>query len=220
MKRSAARQLSLAIVAVFTIAATAAAGGVRGRVNPPSAPPAPETPEGAFYWNAWNGFLSAREARVDPRRDLTVVLRGSSEDEPSGCEYAISGGDLMPRTMVAQAGGTIRIENKDGTPHELSIEGLEGGAPLATAPGNARPLTVAAGGPYAVTDALYGHVHGTIVAVDDLVACGSFGDDGRFEFADIAPGEYQLVVLRNGEEIHTQAVTVGDGTSELERIAL
>lgn len=209
----------LVALAAIPLATTALAGPVRGRVALPEASE-PEVPENAYYWNAWNGFLAAREAAVDPRREMTVVLRGTPSEDPEGCHYAIQGGDLSPETMVAPAGSTIRIENQDGTPHELSIEGLEGGAALATAPGNARPVTVPAGGPYVVADALYGHVHGTIVPIDDLVACGTFAADGAFEFPAIPAGNYRLSIFRGGEEIHGQDVLINEGATEIERISL
>ncbi len=221
-RRRAALLLVAAVALVsfaLPLATTALAGPVRGRVALPEATE-PEALEDAFYWNAWNGFLAAREATVDPRREMAVVLRGTSSGEPEGCRYAIQGGDLSPKTMVAPAGGTIRIENQDGTAHELSIDGLEGGAPLATAPGNARPVTVPAGGPYAVTDALYGHVHGTIVPIDDLVACGTFAADGAFEFPSVPAGNYRLSIYRGGEEVHGQDVLINEGATEIERISL
>ncbi|MEM6955218.1 MAG: hypothetical protein AAF645_05995 [Myxococcota bacterium] len=214
-----AKWSALGLVAGLSlVAAVASAGEVTGRfaVANRSMPPSQD----AHYWNAWNGFVAAGPARVDLRREFTAVLRGGAAGDPVGCSYRIRGGDLLPRTMVVKAGARFRLENGDGTPHELTIEGIEGGAPIPTAAGNARPITAPAGGPYAVSDAVYAHIRGTIVPVDDLAACGTIGEDGAFSFPEVPAGNYKLAIYRGGEVVHEQDVQVGTGELEVPRINL
>ncbi|MFT5355319.1 MAG: hypothetical protein ACI9KE_002538 [Polyangiales bacterium] len=215
------KRLALALtLTTLGISSTAWAGAVRGQLAVGNQT-VPESQQSDHYWNAWNGFIAAREMNVDLTRELSVVLRGGEVAEPVDCEYTLHGGDLGSRTMVVKTGARIRLMNGDGAVHELAIEGLsDEGATLPTAPGNARQLTIPAGGPYIVTDALYAHVQGTIVPVDDLAACGRVAADGAFTLPEVPPGDYVLAVYRNGEQVHEQNVTLEAGVVEVDRISL
>ena len=215
------KRLALALtLTTLSISSTAWAGAVRGRIAVGTRTVA-ESQQAEHYWNAWNGFIAAREMNVDLTRELTVLLRGGDVAEPVDCEYTLRGGDLGSRTMVVKTGARIRLMNGDGAVHELAIEGLsEEGATLPTAPGNARQLTIPAGGPYVVTDALYAHVRGTIVPVDDLAACGRVAADGAFTLPEVPAGDYVLAVYRGGEQVHEQNVTLEAGVVEVDRISL
>lgn len=204
--------------AALLIASDALAGPVRGELELPDDEVTSEA-EGPdpYYWNAWNGFLEPRKRTINPRRELAVVLTGAEVTEPSGCEYQIVGGDLQPRTIVTKAGASLRIENRDGCTHELQSDGIEGFAPLATAPGNARAINVPSGGPHELSDRLYGHIHGWVIGVDDLVACASITSDGKYQFESVPAGEYTLTVYRDGEAVATQPVEVtGDAPLTIE----
>ena len=215
-----ARAARIAAVCVLTlVTATALAAQVTGRVRLPNAPPQEDTPN-TFYWKAWNGFVASPAARLDARREVSVVLTGAGPDEPIGCTYRLSGGDFLPRTLVVKSGSTLRIENQDGCSHELQSEDLPDFSPLATNPGNARPVAVPTGGPYTVTDRLYGHVRGVVVPVDDLVACATVNPNGSFSFSSVPAGEYTLKVFREGEAIHEAPVTISDRELTLDPIAV
>lgn len=226
--RRAPRSLLLATaVSAFTaaallIASDALAGPVRGELNLPDDEVTSETEGPApYYWNAWNGFLEPRKRTINPQRELAVVLTGAEVAEPSGCEYRIAGGDLKPRTIVTKGGASLRIENRDGCTHELQSDGIDGFAPLATAPGNARAINVPSGGPHELTDRLYGHIQGWVIGVDDLVACASITDDGKYQFESVPAGEYTLSVYRDGEEVATAPVAVtGDAPITIDPITL
>ncbi|MEZ4253293.1 MAG: hypothetical protein R3B99_34225 [Polyangiales bacterium] len=206
------------LIGVLAASATAFAGPLRGTVRLP-APTEPEpgsTPP--YYWNVWNGFVDPADARVDASREVSVILVGGSVPEPIGCDVALSGGDFLPRTMVARPGQPLRIRNGDGCVHELQSSDLPELAPLGTTPGNTRSVTIPAGGPYHVSDRLYGHVQGVVHAVPDLAACGRVGRDGAFVFEGVPSGEYTLKVLRGETEVHSATVTVTDGETTLEPI--
>lgn len=223
------RSLMLAIgVSVISavallVANDALAGPVRGELNLPDDEVSATEGEGPrpYYWNAWNGFLEPRKRTMNPRRELAVVLTGEGVPNPVGCDYRITGGDLQPRTIVTKAGASLRIENRDGCTHELQSEGIEGFAPLATAPGNARAINVPGGGPHELSDRLYGHIHGWIIGLDDLVACAAIADDGKYEFEPVPAGEYTLTVYRDGEEVTSKPVVVtGDAPLTVDPITL
>ena len=214
--------VSMAGAAALLVASDAMAGPVRGALTLPGDEVNTED-EGPhpYYWNAWNGFLEPRKRTMNPRRELTVVLTGGGVPQPIGCDYRIIGGDLQPRTIVTKAGTSLRIENRDGCSHELQSEGIEGFAPLATAPGNARAIRVPSGGPHELSDRLYGHIHGWILALDDLVACATIAEDGKFEFQSVPPGDYTLRVYRCGEEVRSLPVAVtGEAPLAIDPITL
>ncbi len=165
------------------------------------------------YWEVRNGILPTRPDHLDPRRELTVVLRGAEAADEPGCDYGLRGGDLMPRTMIVEAGSTLRITNHDATAHELHADALDGFTALSTAPGMARSQRIPAGGPYDVADKIYPHIHGKIVAVTGLVACGQLDARGAYRFANVAAGSYQLEVYRSGEVVAHQDVELADGGS-------
>lgn len=207
------------LIGSLAASATAFAGPLRGTVqlNTPTEDEPGATPP--YYWNVWNGFVEAANPRADASRELAVVLVGGAVPEPIGCEFAISGGDLLPKTMAVRPGQVLRIRNGDGCVHELQSTELAELAPLGTSPGNTRSVTVPEGGPYAITDRLYGHVGGVVHAVDGLAACGRVSRDGSFVFEGVPAGEYTLKVLRGAEELHAASVTVTEGETTLEPIA-
>lgn len=213
---------SATTAAALLIASDALAGPVRGEIQlPDDEVTTEEDGPRPYYWNAWNGFLEPRKRTINPQRELAVVLTGEGVAEPIGCEYRIAGGDLKPRTIVAKAGASLRIENRDGCTHELQSEGIDGFAPLATAPGNARAINIPAGGPHELTDRLYGHINGWIIGKADLVACATIADDGKYEFESVPVGEYTLTVYRDGEEVTSAPVAVtGDAPLTIDPLTL
>lgn len=211
------KTLTWTILAAGVATATALAAPIRGSVQMPSGSAAePASEENTYYWKVWNGVVDPRTPRPDPSRELAVVLTGEGVEEPIGCTYAIRGGDLHPATLVVKAGAAMRIENRDGCSHELQSEGIPDFAPLATAPGNARAINVPAGGPYTITDRLYGHVSGTVHPITDLAACARVGADGAFVFEGIPNGEYTLKIFRGAEEVHAAPVVVQDAPITIE----
>jgi hypothetical protein len=198
---------------------TAVAVDITGRLAVPrdmSPPPDPTNGPASFYWEEANGFLEARDRRIDFRRDAAVVLTGTlAEGERPASEFRIQGGALMPSTMVAQQGTQLRIINSDACAHELYAEGLEGFTPLPTPPGDARTLALPAPGSYPVRDRIYSHVKGHLHVIADLVARGEMIDGaGGFRFRNVPPGNYTLKVFYGDREVGSRPVEVED-TREL-----
>jgi hypothetical protein len=209
----------LAVLAVGGFAGgTALAVDITGRLAVPrdlSPPPDPTTGPAFFYWEEANGFLESRDRRIDFRREAAVVLTGTlSEGERPASEFRISGGALMPSTMVAQQGTQLRIINTDACAHELFAEGLEGFTPLPTPPGDARTLALPGPGSYPVRDRIYAHVKGHLHVITDLVARAELDGVGGFRFRNVPPGNYTLKVFYGDREVGSRPVEVDD-TREL-----
>ncbi len=187
------------------------AGEVRARLQwPSSLPEALLPPPPKAYWEEWNGLLPPEPPRFEPARHVTVVLRGPTKGAPKGCEGALRGGDLAPKTLVVRAGAEVRIVNTDGTPHELFAEGLEGFGPLPTASGNARSVSVPKAGTWRIADRRFPHVEGHLVALPDLVSCARVDEEGGVRFTDVAPGRYTLEVYLRGEAVLRKPVQLSD----------
>lgn len=163
------------------------------------------------YWEEWNGFLDPRPTRVDPAREIAVVLTGEGTlveaDQPP---YRIHNGSLQPATVVVRVGSGFQLRNEDGCSYEIFAEGLEEIGPVQTAPGNARPLTVSAAGHWPLADRNYPHVRGHLHAIADLVARAQVDAQGAYTFHGVPAGSYVLHVYHGDHEASSQPVTVTD----------
>ena len=172
------------------------------------------------YWRVWNGALPEQR---DPGHfdDVLAVLTGKFTGPPIGCTYRFSGGALEPSTLAGRTGTQIRVENRDAFTHQLAVEGLPGFTPLEAGPGKARVIALPAGGPWQLSDDIYGHVDGYLHSIRELVACARVNESGKFRFDDIPPGPYSLRIFRGSEQVAAHRVTVpADKTLELDAVTL
>ena len=164
------------------------------------------------YWRVWNGALP-EATNVGDHDDVIAVLTGKFTGPPIGCTYRFRGGALAPSTIVARTGTQMRVENRDSFTHQLDVEGLAGFTPLEAGPGKARIIAVPAGGPWKLSDDLYGHVDGYLHSMRELVACASVTRSGAFRFDNVPPGPYSLRIFRGDKQVAVLRVTVPAGKS-------
>ena len=160
-----------------------------------------------YYWKVWNGALPEQRDKAG-HDDVLAVLTGKFTGPPIGCEFGFRGGGLDPSTIAARSGTTVRIENRDAFTHELSVDGLPGFTPLESGPGKARAIPVPVGGPWELSDRIYGHVDGHLHSMRELVACTTVTASGKFRFDKVPPGPYSLRILRGSEQVAVRRVTV------------
>lgn len=217
-RRPRARTLVVSVVcALLAITSSALAGDIRGTLTVPSdlASMTPAVTDEANarlrYWDEWNGFIAPRPTRVDPTREIAVVLTGegaaSDGEQPP---YRFHNGSLSPATVVVRVGAGFQIRNDDGFSYELMAEGLDDIGPVQTAPGNARPITVTQAGHWPLADRNLPHVRGHLHAIPDLVSRAFVEANGNYVFHGVAAGSYVLHVYHGDHEVTSQPVAVGD----------
>src|SRR4051794_4373221 len=148
------------MLAVGAVTAGALAADVKGQLILGSYQPAPppKAPRPGFNWELDNGVKEVLRDRVSAPRELAIVLVGPGESKvPDRMEVAISGGTLLPSTLVVRAGTTLRIRNDDEIGHELYAEGLDGFSPEATSPKAIRSVRLDKPGTWPLHDKLVPH---------------------------------------------------------------
>ncbi len=213
------RALAVTVACLLSaFASSALAGDIHGTLTVPtdlpSITPPPASDEAAArvrYWEEWNGLIDPRPTRVDPAREIAVVLTGEGAlVEANQPPYRLHNGSLVPETVVVRVGSAFQIRNDDGCSYELFAPGLEEIAPVQTAPGNARPLTVSAAGHWPLAERNYPHVRGHLHAIPDLVARATVEPSGAYVFHGVPAGAYVLHIYHGDHEVSSQPVTVGE----------
>jgi hypothetical protein len=180
---------------------------VMGAVRPR---PAAKSPRPAFNWELENGVKEVLPERTSPR-ELAIVLLGSAAPSGDGrVEVSISGGTLLPATLVVRSGATVRIRNDDEIGHELFAPGLDGFSAEATSPGATRSVHLTKAGSWPLQDKLAVHASAHLHVLANLVAVARIEANGSYTFSDVPPGKYTLKVLRGADELLSKDVEVTD----------
>jgi plastocyanin len=207
MASATSLRLSLLIALLLGLGATAAAQ-VSGKLLLGAYKPAPPAVGRlAFNWELENGFKEVRPDRVDAARELAVVLLA---DGPAPnlerIEVALSGGSLLPSTLVVRAGATVLFRNDDEIAHEVYAVGLDVFGAEAISPRGRRSVLMATAGHWPLRDKILPHVRGDLHVLPNLVAVGTVTADGAFSFTNVVPGKYQLKVLHGETELVSQEI--------------
>ena len=176
----------------------------------PSTAAQSESEQKDHYWRVWNGALPELRDKGN-HDDVLAVLTGKFTGPPIGCTFRFRGGALDPSTLAGRTGTQVRVENRDAFTHQLDVNGLAGFTPLEAGPGKARIISIPAGGPWELSDRMYGHVDGYLHSMRELVACASVTASGKFRFENVPPGPYSLRILRGAEQVAVRRVTVPAG---------
>ena len=170
-------------------------------------PEMPAATTAAFNWELENGFKEVLPERLDAARELAVVLLA---DGPATAlervEIAISGGNLMPSTLVVRAGATVIFRNDDEIAHELFAEGLDVFVAEAISPRGRRSLMFPTSGHWPVHDRLLPHVDAHLHVLPNLVAVATVAADGQYTFTNLTPGKYVLKVFHGAGELVSQSI--------------
>jgi hypothetical protein len=191
---------------------TAYAGDVKGQLVLGSLrerTDASKPPRAAYNWELENGVKELAKARVAADRELAVVLIGAGTPASTeAVEASVSGGELLPATLVLRAGTTLRIKNADEIGHELLAKGLDGFSAEASSPGATRAINLKQVGHWEIIDRLAAHAQAHLHVLPDVVAIAKVDPSGSFAFEGVAPGKYTLKVFRGEREITAKPVEV------------
>jgi hypothetical protein len=166
-------------------------------------------PRAAFNWELENGVKEVSKQRVAADRELAVVLVGSGAPKATeAVEASVSGGQLLPATLVLRTGTTLRIRNSDEIGHELLAKGLDGFSAEASSPGAVRAVHLTQVGHWPIIDKLAAHAQAYLHVLPDVVAIAKVEASGSFEFDNVEPGKYTLKVFRGEREISAKPVEV------------
>jgi hypothetical protein len=178
-----------------------------GSIGPKSS--ADKPPRAAFNWEIENGVKEVLPDRTSPR-ELAVVLLGAASNAPDRIEVSISGGTLLPATLVVRSNTTVRIKNDDEIGHELFAPGLDGFSAEATSPGAVRSVHLTKPGNWPLQDKLAVHARAHLHVLPDLAAVAKLEPNGSYTFSDVAPGKYTLKVLRGPNELASKEIELTD----------
>jgi hypothetical protein len=178
-------------------------------------------PRAACNWELENGVKEVLPTHVIAQRELAVVLIGAGESKTGDVlEVSVSGGELLPATLVLRSGTTLRIRNDDEIGHELLAEGLDGFSPEATSPGATRSIHLTKVGNWPLRDRLAAHASAHLHVLANLVASAKLEPNGSFALSDIAPGKYTLQVFRGAQQLFTKDIEVADKTLTVDPITV
>lgn len=169
-----------------------------------------KTPRQSFNWELENGVKEVLPDRTPPR-ELAVVLLGAAA--PSGdkrVEVTITGGALLPQTLVIRADTTLRIRNDDEIGHEIAAVGLDGFSAEATSPGATRSIHLTQTGSWPLQDKLAVHAKGYLHVLPNLSAVAKLEPNGSYNFGDVPAGKYTLKVFRGADELISKDIEVTD----------
>ena len=190
---------------------------MRGRILLATYKPPPlETPRPGFHWELDNGFKETLKDRVPVQREIAVVLTSEGEGSTAQRDVKLSGGNLLPSTLVIRAGTTVSIENHDEVAHELYAVGLKVFTPEAIAPRGRRAINLTEAGSWPLLDKLVPHARAHLHVLPNLVSVAKMQSDGSFTFEDVPPGEYKLLVFHGAKQIASQTVTMTDRSLTLD----
>lgn len=201
----------------------AKAAEVRGQVLLASAPPptaAIKHPRAAYNWELENGVKEVRPDRTTPRELAVVLLGGAPASAVDRIEVSISGGALLPSTLVVRSNSTVRIKNEDEIGHELFAPGLDGFSPEATSPGATRSVHLTKVGSWPLQDRLAVHARAHLHVLANLVSAAQLDASGSYVFNDVAAGKYTLKVFRGPDELVSKEIEVTDKTLTVDPLAL
>lgn len=168
-------------------------------------------PRAAYNWEIDNGVKELAPVRVGAQRELAVVLVGAAGGKTGETmEVAVTGGALLPSTIVLRAGNTLRIRNDDEIGHELFAPGLDGFSAEATSPGGSRSVHLTKVGNWPLLDRLAAHARAHLHVLPDLLATAKLEANGSFSFGDVPAGKYTLKVFRGASELASKDIEVTD----------
>lgn len=178
-----------------------------------------------YYWRVPNGAVSTTPARVDPARDLAVVIERADGEStaPEGATKVVKlqGARLNPSVVVVTPHTKVRFRNDDAIVYELQCrENSEMANGQVIPPGREMEFRFDQAGVFEITDRRLPHLVGYVVVVGTSLGQnprqGEQDGQASVSFPDVQPGRYVVKVFHGGEWVAQQALEV----TETEEVGL
>ncbi|MCP4674519.1 MAG: hypothetical protein GY854_03175 [Deltaproteobacteria bacterium] len=176
----------------------------------------------AFYWNEPNGIADVRPLRIDPSRDLAVVLIKEGAKEPDVDELTtvkVFAGAMERSVVVTRPKSTIRFRNVNPFDHKLFVPGMDAFRPEHQSNGAFRPIEFAEEGIFEINCKLFPHFKAFVVVTKATIVV-PIKKDGTFALDSLGEGSYTLKVFYNGKWIHKQNFKVAGGGGQALEVKL
>jgi hypothetical protein len=178
-----------------------------------------------YYWRVPNGAVATEAPRVNPSRDLAVILESADGGSvaPAGATKVVKlqGARLNPSVIVVTPHTNIRFRNDDGLVYELRCpENSAMANGQVVPPGREAEFSFDQVGVFEITDRRLPHLIGYVVVVGTAYglnpAAGAQVGQSSVSFTDVQPGRYVVKVFHGGEWVAQQALEV----TETEEVGL
>jgi hypothetical protein len=182
------------LVVPFTLAATAHAGTVTGKLDLPSAPPRPPVAVKGFLDRVENPLAPVKPASLAPQ--MVVVLEGDEKPvSPPQVVVELLGETFSKKVIAAPAGAEILIKNVSKSARTLAAAEdpklVPQGPINPTGPKSFRVNDV--GKVYTIGDKDAPHLKLKVVVVNTQYV-GYPDESGKFEVDSVPPGSYKVKV--------------------------
>jgi hypothetical protein len=164
------------------------------------------------YWNEPNGMIPVQPPRVDPSRDLGVVVFKEGAKPPAPDKLAtvkVRTGGLEKNVVVTRPKSTIRLRSIDPFDHELFSPELDSFRPERQAKNAFRPIEFPKEGVYHIRCKLMPHFNAYVLVTSATLVL-EVDVKGNFTLDEVEPGSYTLKVFHGGKWVHEQKFEVSD----------
>jgi len=170
------------------------------------------------YWNEPNGVIPVEPPRVDPSRDLGVVIIKEGAEPPKPDELQtvkVRTGGLERNVIVTRPKSAIRLRSVDPFDHELYSPDLDSFRPERQAQNAFRPIEFPKEGVYHIRCRLMPHFNAFVVVTNATLVV-DVDSKGKFTVDELEPGNYTLKVFHGGKWVHEQKFEVTDDKKQKE----
>lgn len=200
---------ALGVLSLLTVTAYAAGPNVRGKISgqeklvPDVYAEAAKPEAKRWSWREPSPSVDAkyRTLAADPSRDVCIAAMRAEDQGPlDPLRMTITGGRVMPTTIVVTPGTQLLFKNFDPFKHRVYVVGQKTMGPEDLEANRERKWAAPAPGRYEVRDELFPSIR-TFIVVDKQVAAISYpGRDGAFGFT-LPQGEYVLKAFFGGKQV-------------------
>ena len=162
------------------------------------------------YWTEPNGFKQVLPPRVDPSRDLGVIINREGADSPKADDVAtvkVRAGSLEKNVVIIRPGSQLKFRSVDPYDHELYSSTHPDFKPEKQSRNSFRPVDFKNEGIFEVRCKLMPHFSGWVVVVPATYV-PEVNSNGEFRLDDLEPGKYEVKIFNEGKWVKSQSFEI------------